>query len=120
MTGETRGCTCEFEVEHGYPALVDDEKTAVFLREKLQKAGMNARKAQAIMGVEDFAFHTMKVKNKKPPLDTTLVLSYNEQRKAMKETSTPGQTHRKRPVDERRGQRSVANTFRSFAPKRDE
>ena len=40
------------------------------------------------MGAEDFALYTMKVKNKKPPLDTTPVLSYNEQRKAMKETST--------------------------------
>ena len=72
------------------------------------------------MGAEDFALYTMKVKNKKPPLDTTPAFSYNEQRKAMKETSTPGQTNRKRPVDERRGQRSVANTFRSFAPKSDE
>lgn len=93
MTGETRGCTCEFKVEHSYPALVDDEKTAVFLREKLQKAGMNARKMQAIKGVENFAFHTMEVKNKKPPLDTTTAVSYNEQRKAMKETST----HRTNP-----------------------
>lgn len=44
MTGETRGCTCEFEVEHGYPALVNDEKATVFLREKLQKAGMKAER----------------------------------------------------------------------------
>ena len=93
MTGETRGCTCEFEVEHGYPALVNDEKATVFLREKLQKAGMNTRKTQAIMGAEDFALYTMIVKNKKPPLDTTPAVSYNEQRKAMKETST----HRTNP-----------------------
>ena len=46
MTGETRGCTCEFKVEHSYPALVDDEKTAVFLREKLQKAGMKAERCR--------------------------------------------------------------------------
>ncbi len=58
---EARGCTCEFEVEHGYPALINDEKASVFLREKLQKAGMNARKTQAIMGAEDFAFYTMEV-----------------------------------------------------------
>lgn len=63
-------------------------KKQPYFTKKLQKAGMKARKAQAIISVEDFAFHTMKVKNKKPPLDTTLVLSYNEQRKAMKETST--------------------------------
>lgn len=54
---------------------------------------MNARKTQAIMGVENFAFHTMEGKNKKPPLDTTPAVSYNKQRKAMKETST----HRTNP-----------------------
>ena len=40
------------------------------------------------MGAEDFALYTMKVKNNNPPLDTTPAFSYNEQRKAMKETST--------------------------------
>lgn len=30
MTGETRGCTCEFKVEHSYPAMVDDEKQPYF------------------------------------------------------------------------------------------
>ena len=58
---EARSCTCEFEVEHGYPALINDEKAAVFLREKLQQAGMNAKKTPPIMGAEDFAFYTMEV-----------------------------------------------------------
>lgn len=58
---EARGCTAEFEVEHGYPALINDENAAVFLREKLQKAGMRAKKTPPIMGAEDFAFYTMEV-----------------------------------------------------------
>ena len=45
------------------------------------------------MGAEDFALYTMKVKNKKPPLDTTPAFSYNEKIKAIKETST----HRTNP-----------------------
>ena len=60
---------------------------------KAAKGRYEGRKTQVIMGVEDFAFHTMEVKNKKPPLDTTTTVSYNEQRKAMKETST----HRANP-----------------------
>ena len=56
---------------------------------KAAKSRYEGRKTQAIMGAEDFALYTMKVKNKKPPLDTTPSFSYNEQRKAMKETSTP-------------------------------
>ena len=55
MTGEPRGCTCEFEVEHGYPALVDDEKTAVFY-EKAAKSRYEGQKGAGHHKCRGFRF----------------------------------------------------------------
>lgn len=58
---QARGCQCTFEVERGYPAMANDKKAADFLRQALQRGGMDAKETAPLMIAEDFAYYTMKV-----------------------------------------------------------
>ncbi len=53
-----KGCSCEVVKLEGYPALYNHEKVTAYLKECLNREGIQAVSGKPIMGAEDFAFYT--------------------------------------------------------------